>query len=76
MTTFLEQVLKNAEGKIVADTIKVRSATDLRQLSYYTVCAIADTFSCNPFGRIQFGAGWDVSVDDHGNFLSAVEARG
>jgi hypothetical protein len=67
-TTFLEKVERNAAGKTVAETRTLRTKADVSALSYYTICAIADTLR-NPFAMIAAGEVIVVDLDALGNFL-------
>lgn len=71
-TTFLDGVHQAAAGKAVVKTIVIRTEADLKPLSYYSLCALSDTFHINPFGAARHGeAAWEVDLDDAGAFVAA-----
>lgn len=72
-TTFLQGVLRSAVGVPVAETRTLRSRQDLDGLSYYTLCALADSGAgANPLTAIPArGETWELDLDARGNFLAA-----
>ena len=69
-TTFLDNVYARAKGRPVARTITIKTDADVRPLSYYTICALAD-WRFNPFAIEASGEVWALDVDANGNFLRA-----
>ena len=71
MTTFLDKVHRFARGRAVASTVEIRNRDDCRNLSYYTLCALSDTMTGNPFAMQERGEVWAIDLDAEGNFLAA-----
>jgi hypothetical protein len=71
MTTTLEKAKRATAGKPVARTIRLAQEDDFRELSYFTLCCIADaTMYGNPIKAIPgLGQVWEVDVDNLGNFM-------
>lgn len=72
-STFLAKVQREAAERSVAHTHVLRTAEDMRGLSYYTLCALADTMGAvDPTRAIPArGEVWALDVDALGNFVRA-----
>ena len=71
-TTFLAKVHRDAPSRTVAETRTLRTRADFDGLSYYTLCALADTAHiADPRYLPERGEVWVIDLDALGNFVRA-----